>query len=147
HNNCSGKHAGILALCRMLDAPLAGYLEAGHPAQRAILAICGRVSDDTFGPERLGVDGCGIPVYATSLRNAARSFARLATLEAMSDGDAAAVARVRAAMLAQPAYVAGTGRFDTDLMRATNGAIACKAGAEGVHADALLESGLGLVVK
>lgn len=147
HNNCSGKHAGILALCRMLGAPLDGYLAAAHPAQRAILAMCERVSDDTFGPDRLGIDGCGIPVYATSLRNAARSFARLATLEAMNDADTAAVHRVRSAMLAQPAYVAGTGRFDTDLMRVTNGAIACKAGAEGVHADAVLESGLGLVVK
>jgi L-asparaginase II len=147
YSNCSGKHAGILALCRMLDAPFTGYLEAGHPAQRAILAMCERVSDDTFGPDRLGVDGCGIPAYATSLRNAARSFARLATLEAMNDADTAAVQRVRSAMLAQPAYVAGTGRFDTDLMRVTAGAIACKAGAEGVHADALLQSGLGLVVK
>jgi L-asparaginase II len=147
HSNCSGKHAGILALCRMLDVPLAGYLAAGHPAQRAILAMCERVSDDTFGPDRLGVDGCGIPVYATSLRNAARSFARLATLEEMDDADTAAVGRVRAAMLAAPEYVAGTGRFDTDLMRVTNGSIAAKAGAEGVHGDAMLPTGLGLVVK
>jgi len=131
----------------VLGAPLAGYLEAAHPAQRTILAMCERVSDDTFGPDRLGVDGCGIPAYATSLRNAARSFARLATLEALDDADAAALLRVRTAMIAQPAYVAGTGRFDTDLMRVAAGAIACKAGAEGVHGDALLDSGLGLVLK
>jgi L-asparaginase II len=86
-------------------------------------------------------------VYATSLRNAARSFARLATLEGMNDADTAAVRRVRAAMLAAPEYVAGTGRFDTDLMRVTKGSIACKAGAEGVHGDALLAAGVGLVVK
>jgi L-asparaginase II len=147
HNNCSGKHAGILALARMLDAPLAGYLEPDHPAERAILAMCERTSDDTFGPERLGTDGCGIPVYATPLRKAALSFARLATLEGLADRDAAALARVRAAMLAEPAYVAGTERFDTDLMVAANGRIVCKAGAEGVHADALLAFGLGLVVK
>jgi L-asparaginase II len=147
HNNCSGKHAGILALCRMLDVPFAGYLEAGHPAQRAILAMCERVSDDTFGPDRLGIDGCGIPVYATSLRDAARSFARFATLEELDDADAAALLRVRTAMIAEPAYVAGTGRFDSDLMRVAAGAIACKAGAEGVHADAMLGSGLGLVLK
>lgn len=147
HNNCSGKHAGILALCRMLDAPLAGYLAADHPAQQAILALCERVSDDRFEPDRLGVDGCGIPVYATSLRNAARSFARLATLRELDDADAAAMARVRAAMLGEPAFVGGTARFDTDLMRVSYGRIACKAGAEGVHASALLDGGLGLVLK
>jgi len=147
HNNCSGKHAGILALCRMLDAPFADYLEARHPAQRAILALCERVSDDRFGADRLGVDGCGIPVYATSLRHAARSFARLATLTELEPDDAAALARVRAAMIAEPFYVAGTGRFDTDLLRAGNGRIVCKAGAEGVHASALLDLGAGLVLK
>ncbi|MFN2460886.1 MAG: asparaginase [Candidatus Velthaea sp.] len=147
HNNCSGKHAGILALCRMLDAPLAGYLDADHPAQRAILGFCERVSDERFGSERLAVDGCGIPAYATSLRRAARSFARLATLEALAPPDAAALQRVRRAMVAEPAYVGGTGRFDTDLMAAADGAIACKAGAEGVHGSALIGQGLGLVLK
>ncbi|GAC1419142.1 MAG: asparaginase [Candidatus Velthaea sp.] len=147
HNNCSGKHAGILALCRMLDAPLEGYLAAEHPAQRAILALCERVSDDRFGDDRLGVDGCGIPVYATSLRNAARSFARFAALTEIEPADAAALARIRAATIAEPAYIAGTARFDTDLIRAGGGRIACKAGAEGVHASALLDGGIGLVLK
>jgi len=147
HNNCSGKHAGILALCRVLDVPFAGYLDVDHPAQQAILALCARVSDDLFRPERLGVDGCGIPVYATSLRNAARAYARFATLQDLEPGDAEALARVRAAMIAEPFFVGGTDRFDTDLMRAGNGRIACKAGAEGVHASALLDAGAGLVFK
>lgn len=147
HNNCSGKHAGILALAAVLGAPLEGYLEPDHPAQRAIIALCERVSDDVFGPDKLGVDGCGIPVYATSLHNAARSFARFATLEGLDDADATALARVAAAMGSEPWYVAGTERFDTDLMRATSGRIVGKAGAEGVHCDALLDAGLGLALK
>jgi len=147
HNNCSGKHAGILALCRVLDVPFTDYLHASHPAQQAILALCERVCDDRFGPERLGVDGCGIPVFATSLRRAARAYARFATLQDLESGDAEALARVRAAMIAEPFYVGGTGRFDTDLMRAGNGRIACKAGAEGVHASALLDAAAGLVLK
>jgi L-asparaginase II len=147
HNNCSGKHAGILALARVLEAPFEGYLEPGHPAQRAILAFCERVSDDAFTSDKLGIDGCGIPAYATSLRNAARSFARLATLDQLDPADAAALARVRAAMIAEPDYVAGTKRFDTDLIRAGNGRIVCKGGAEGVLATALLDGGLGLVLK
>jgi L-asparaginase II len=147
HNNCSGKHAGILALARMLGAPLAGYLAADHPAQRAILALCERVSDDRFTHETLGIDGCGIPVYATSLRKAARSYARFAALRELAAPDAAALARVRMAMIAQPEYVGGTQRFDTDLIRAGAGRIVCKAGAEGVHGTALLDGGLGLVLK
>lgn len=147
HNNCSGKHAGILALARALGAPLEGYLEPAHPAQRAILALCERVTGDVFGDDRLGVDGCGIPVFATPLRNAARAFARLATLRGLDDADAGALARVAAAMTAEPWYVAGTGRFDTDLIAATRGRIVGKGGAEGVHGDALLDAGLGLALK
>jgi L-asparaginase II len=147
HHNCSGKHAGILALARVLGAPLEGYLEPGHPAQRAILAFCERVSDDTFDGDRLAVDGCGIPVYATTLHKAAVSFARFATLEGLSDDDATALARAGAAMASEPWYVGGTGRFDTDLIRASGGRILAKAGAEAVHCDALLDAGLGLALK
>ena len=147
HSNCSGKHAGILALAKRLGAPLESYLEPDHPAQRAILAFCERVSDDRFTVDRIAVDGCGIPVYATPLRNAARSYARLATLEALDDRDAAALARVRDAMISRPEMVAGTGRFDSVIMKATEGAIVAKAGAEAVQACALREPGIGLVLK
>ncbi len=147
HNNCSGKHAGILALCVLAGYPLESYLEPTHPAQQRILAFCARMSDDDPAAWDIGVDGCGIPVYATPLRRAAMAFARFASLEQISDADAAALARVRAAMIAQPAYVAGTGRFDTALMEATHGKIACKAGAEAVHASAVLPLGLGCVLK
>jgi L-asparaginase II len=147
HNNCSGKHAGILALCLHLGAPAETYLEAANPAQQRILAFCARLADEDAARWPLGVDGCGIPVFATPLRNAALAFARLAALEGLADADARALERVRAAMLAFPEYVAGTGRFDTALMSAAHGTIACKAGAEGVHGSALLPLGLGLVAK
>ncbi len=97
--------------------------------------------------DTLAIDGCGIPVYATSLRKAAMSFARLATLERIDDRDATALARVGAAMAAEPWYVGGTARFDTELMRATRGRVVAKAGAEAVHCDALLDAGLGLALK
>jgi L-asparaginase II len=147
HNNCSGKHAGILALAKVLGAPFEGYLEPTHPAQRVILALCERVSDDVFDGDKLAVDGCGIPVYATTLHRAATSFARMATLQGVEDDDAGALAQVTAAMTAEPWYVAGTGRFDTDLMAATRGRIVAKAGAEAVHCDALLDAGLGVALK
>jgi L-asparaginase II len=147
HNNCSGKHAGILALCVQAGYPIETYLEPAHPAQRRILAFCARMSGDDPAAWDIGIDGCGIPVYATTLQRAATAFARFATFDEVDDADAAALVRVRAAMIAEPAYVAGTKRFDTALMEAAPGAIACKAGAEAVHAAALLGPGLGCVLK
>ena len=147
HNNCSGKHAGILALCRVLGADIGTYLATGNPAQQAILGLCARLSDDDPATWPLGVDGCGIPVYATSLRQAAMAFARFASLTELSSRDAMALLVVRDAMVSHPEYVSGTGEFDTVLMRAAGGALACKAGAEGVHGVALIPQGIGFVSK
>ena len=147
HNNCSGKHAGILALCKLIGADTVSYLDVANPAQRQILALCGRVSNDDPATWPLGIDGCGIPVYATSLRNAARSFARLATLDDVSDSDARALRVVRDAMVAHPVYVAGTGQFDTELMTVGAGSILSKGGAEGVHGVAAVAEGFGFVSK
>ena len=146
YNNCSGKHAGILALCLLIGADPATYLLAENPAQQRILALCARVSDEEEGRMPIAIDGCGIPVYATPLRNAARSFMRLATLRELSDGDAHALEIVRSAMIAHPQYVSGTNEFDTELMLAAGGSIACKAGAEGVHGTAGIGHG-GLAMK
>jgi L-asparaginase II len=146
-NNCSGKHAGILALCMHAGYDPATYLEEAHPAQRFIRAFCARLTGDDPDALPAGVDGCGIPVYATSLRRGALAFARFATLEGVAREDAAALASVRTAMAALPAYVGGTGRFDSALIEATGGAILGKVGAEGVHGDALLREGLGLMLK
>jgi L-asparaginase II len=147
HNNCSGKHAGILALCSVLGADHATYLEPANPAQRHILDFCARMVGDDPETWPIGVDGCGIPVFATPLRKAARAFARLATLEGIDEADARALARVRSAVVAQPAYLAGTARFDTDLIVASQGEVVGKAGAEGVHGDALVSRRLGLALK
>jgi L-asparaginase II len=147
HNNCSGKHAGILALCKVIGADTASYLSAENPAQQRILEFCARISNDDAATWPLGVDGCGIPVYATSLRNAAVSFTRLATLDDLSDSDARALGVVRDAMVSHPAYVAGTGQFDTELMTAGAGSILSKGGAEGVHGVAAIARGFGYVSK
>lgn len=146
-NNCSGKHAGILALCKAIGADPTTYMELDNPAQQRILTFCARMSDDDPATWPLGIDGCGIPVYATPLRNAALAFARFATLHGIDDADARALQIVRDAMIAHPEYVAGTGTFDTALMEAGDGAIACKSGAEGVHAVSVITGGLGFVSK
>jgi L-asparaginase II len=147
HNNCSGKHAGILALCVAIGADPSTYLDVSNPAEHAILDLCARMSDDDPRTWPLGIDGCGIPVYATSLRRAALAFARFATLDGIEPRDAAALRVVRDAMIAHPEYVSGTGELDTVLMQVGEGGIACKGGAEGVHAVSAIAAGLGYVSK
>ena len=147
HNNCSGKHAAILAMCVHRGYDVATYLEATHPVQREILDFCARMCDDDAARWPVAVDGCGIPVFATSLRRGALAFARLGTASGVAPNDARALAAVRDAMAREPLYVAGTGRFDSALIAATGGRIVCKAGAEGVHGDALRQTGRGLAVK
>jgi L-asparaginase II len=147
HNNCSGKHAGILALCRAIGADTATYLSPENPAQRMILDFCARMCDDDASTWPLAIDGCGIPVFATSLQRTATAFARFASLREIAALDAAALLVVRDAMISYPEYVGGTGEFDSVLMRAGGGEVACKGGAEGVHGVALIDAGIGFASK
>ena len=147
YNNCSGKHAGILALCKVIGADISTYLEVSNPAEQYILNFCARMSDDDPATWPLGVDGCGIPVYATSLRRAALAFARFASLEGLHSRDAMALLVVRDAMVSHPEYVSGTGELDTRLMQTAAGSVACKAGAEGVHGVAAMPQRAGFVSK
>ncbi|HEY5425349.1 MAG TPA: asparaginase [Candidatus Tumulicola sp.] len=147
HNNCSGKHAGILALCKVLEADISTYREAGNAAERRILDLCARLCGQSAGEFVLGIDGCGIPVFATPLRNAALAFSRFATLDGLDDRDARALSIVRDATIAYPQYVAGTGEFDSALIRVGNGRVAAKSGAEGVFGMADVATGTGAVLK
>jgi len=136
-HNCSGKHAGMLALCRAHGWDSRGYRRPDHPCQRAVLAEVARATD--LGEDELetGTDGCGVVAYALPLERMALAFARL---ERLDGGD-----RVAAAMRAHPALIRGPDGVDTNLMRAREGWIA-KGGAEGLMCAAG-PSGLGLAVK
>lgn len=147
HNNCSGKHAAILALALHRGTSPQGYLAADHPAQMEILEGCAALLDIPRTSIVVGVDGCGIPVIGVPMRAAATCFARFAEPDRLGPKWQRPVQRVIRAMTEHPQYVAGTGRFDTDLMQAAVGEIACKGGAEGYHASAALERGIGMSVK
>jgi L-asparaginase II len=147
YNNCSGKHSAILALAVHLAASPSGYLSPDHPAQKAILAGCAEMFGVTEESMVIGVDGCGIPVIAVPMRTSAQFFARFADSTRLPQRWRGPLERVRRAMINYPNYVAGTGRFDTDLMRAAYPNIACKGGAEGYHASAVVDRGLGICVK
>jgi L-asparaginase II len=140
-NNCSGKHAGMLAAARALDAPVDRYLEPDHPVQGAIRAVLSEFSGIPTADIAYGVDGCSAPNPAVPLRAMARSFAVLVTAK---QGPAVEIVE---AMTTQPFLVGGTERFDTRLMEVTGGRLLAKGGAAGAHCTADRRSGRGLAVK
>lgn len=147
HNNCSGKHAGMLAVARHLGLPTRGYEKPDHPVQEAIRRILSETCGVRLGPDEMGIDGCSIPTFAFSLHGLATGFARLATGEHLPEARTRAARRLMQACFAHPVLVAGEGRFDTNLMRGLPGIVFAKGGAEGVHCAALPELGLGIAVK
>jgi L-asparaginase II len=147
HNNCSGKHAGFLTLARQLAAPLANYGAPRHPVQQQVATTLAGLAGLDPRALKCGIDGCGAPAFALPLATLARAFARFATGDENDDAAAAGAARIRAAMVSVPEFVAGPGRFDTEVIIAAEGAVVVKGGAEGVAAAALPHSGLGIAVK
>lgn len=150
HNNCSGNHAGILALARHRGWAVEGYADPAHPVQRALLEAVAGVAGLEPGAVALATDGCGIPTFGIPLRRAALAFARLARPEeapGLAPARRRALGRVGAAMGRHPFLVAGTGRFCTDLMRVTGGRLLGKVGAEGVYGAAATDRGWGIAVK
>ncbi len=141
HNNCSGKHAGFLTVARHLGLPTRGYVAHDHPVQRLVSAALADLT--AIGDAPWATDGCSIPTFRFPLAALAVAMARTAAPAADRESAARTVV---AAMLAHPALVAGTGRFDTVFMTASH-LIATKAGAEGVHAAIVPARGWGIVVK
>ena len=144
HNNCSGKHAGMLALACFHGWPTAGYHREGHPVQGRMAEEVARWTDLPADALGVGVDGCGVLTFSAPLTAMAAAFARLAA--AAADGEAGPAAVV-GAMTRHPFMVAGTGRLCTDLMEAAGGAVLAKTGAEGVYCAALPARGLGVALK
>lgn len=145
-HNCSGKHAGMLLLARHLGAPLASYVDPGHPVQRRIFERFAEVLGEAWIDPEPAIDGCSAPTPRMPLSTLAHAFALLASGRDAGGKEAPALARIRDAMRRHPEMVAGEGRLDTLLMRALPGVIA-KAGAEGVHVTGIPDRGIGIAVK
>ena len=143
HNNCSGKHAGMLALAVGMGWDPFDYHEPDHPVQRRMLDEVVRWSG--VPPERIAtaVDGCGVVCFAVPLDVMAASFARFGAA-AREGGGAARIVR---AMTAHPFMVGGTGRACTDVMARGEGRLIVKLGAEGVYGAAIPAEGLGIAIK
>ncbi|HYG59693.1 MAG TPA: asparaginase [Symbiobacteriaceae bacterium] len=162
HNNCSGKHTGMLAMAKHLGLPAETYMESAAELQRLILANVAEVTGVPAGEIALGIDGCGVPVFGLPVANMAYAYARLAGPDHMPAGKAEAGRRFRDAMMDFPYLVAGRKRICTDLMGLPGRRFVAKSGAEGVYCVGILpeaaaaspvlqaagaEGGVGLAVK
>jgi L-asparaginase II len=147
YNNCSGKHAGMLALACAEGWPVEGYERPEHPVQqlalRSVADVCGLPIEEVA----TGTDDCGVVVFGLPLASMARGYARLAAATPNGEARQGALARIRDAMMAHPQAVGGAARFSTVLMEACPGRIVAKGGAEGLECFGLPERGLGAVLK
>ncbi|PLX42541.1 MAG: asparaginase [Deltaproteobacteria bacterium] len=150
HNNCSGKHAAMLALCAHKGWPVEGYIEPGNPVQlliRRYVAECCGTTPDELG---IGVDGCGVPVFRAPLRSVARGFASFAWPEgnpALSRERISAIRTLMRSCLDNPEMVAGDERICTEAMRAAPGRVIAKTGAEASYGIAFIDAGVGVAFK
>jgi len=145
HNNCSGKHAGFLTLAKHLNAG-SEYIEPDHPVQKAVKEAFEEVTgQETPG---YGIDGCSAPNFATTVHGLARAMSFFASCS--DDGASVrerAAAQLVQAMATYPELVAGEGRACTEMMRAMDGKVAIKTGADGVFVAIIPEKKLGVAVK
>jgi len=147
HNNCSGKHAGFLCVARAIGVDPADYWRPEHPVQRAVRGVLEDFTSASLGEACCAIDGCSVPTWAVPLRNLAHGFAKFGTGRGVSAERARAAARLRQACAAAPWFVAGTGRFCTEIMQLFGQRVFVKTGAEGVYCAALPQQGLGIAVK
>ena len=144
HNNCSGKHAGMLACCVQQQWVTNGYHRPAHPLQQRIRSTVARWMRIDGEDLDQGIDGCGLPTFALALDAVAEGCARFASA-ATEDGSAPA--RIFQAMAGHPEFVAGTDRLDTDLLRTANGRLFAKVGAEGFYCAGVPAMKLGVALK
>ncbi len=153
-NNCSGKHTAMLAHAKMRGFPLENYLDINHPLQQEILTSFAEMCQLPIKEVELGTDGCSAPNFAVPLYNAAFAMARLCDPRELSNERASACRKITSAMTRHPEMVSGYGEFDEQLMRAGEGRIVCKRGAEGYQIIGLLPGvltpdspGIGITLK
>ena len=141
--DCSGKHTGMLATSLHLGYALDSYLEPEHPLQRTIRDLVAEACQ--VPPESLviGVDGCSLPTFGSTLTAFARSFAELSRPTQHPE----ALIRLRAAMTAHPRNVGGDGSIDTSLMTVGGGNLVAKIGAEGMLCIGVIDAGLGIAIR
>ena len=144
HNNCSGKHAAMLARAHSEGWTTVGYEREGHPVQRDILVELEKWCDVPTDEMLQAVDGCGAVVFGLPLENMALAYARLVAAAARGED---IPSRIVHAIRTRPFLIGGSDRFDSALIEETDGRVISKVGAEGVHTVALVDEGIAFALK
>jgi len=144
HNNCSGKHVGLLSLAVHRGDPIESYLDPAHPVQEDIRTVIARLAGIPPAELLTAPDGCSAPTFAMSLRSAALLYARIISPSDDARDLAATTLQAREAMRACPEMVGGTDRLESELMRATRHGLIAKIGAEGFFAFGFERQGRGI---
>ena len=147
YNNCSGKHAGMLALCQLLEEPVSDYLNPKHPIQQLILEYVEQMYEYPKNKMVCALDGCTAPIYSIPVYNQALCFKNLADPGAFSLERQKACKTIMEAVSTYPFMVAGSKRYCTDLMQVCAPQIIGKTGAEGIFCLLLTEQKMGVCIK
>lgn len=140
-HNCSGKHAGMLAVCQQQSWPLESYMRRDHPVQQLIISKIAELLAMPAAEFIVARDDCGVPTYYMELQQMATLYARLAS------GQSLDLERIIRAMTRYPELIAGEGEFDTVLMQLSQGHLVSKGGAEGIQCIGRVREGVGLAIK
>lgn len=147
HNNCSGKHAGMLTSVRFAGEDLDSYYKPEHPQQQRILQTIADVCGYDKADIKLGLDGCGVPVHALPVERFAYGFARLCQPQTLPVKYQQAADRVVHAVMRHSVFSSGSDRIDHKIMSRYPGKIVVKSGADGYFAGGLPEEGIGFAIK
>ena len=147
YNCCSGKHAGMLALCKHHNFPIEGYTEPEHPLQQLILRVFAELLDCETDDITLGIDGCGIPTYMVTLHQASYLYSLIAHGSNGHGKYKDSFGTIQKAMATYPRMINGDKEFCTDLISHSHGKIIGKVGAEGLYCVAVPEKQLGICIK
>lgn len=147
HCACSGKHLGMLAICKYKGYPLEGYTETSHPVQQDGSKIVSMFTGVDVDKIIIGVDGCTVPVHGMPLYNMALAYARFANPSEMETKYQLAVERLRNALVKYPEMISGKNSFCTDLTSCGRGEIIGKVGADGVYCVSIPKEGIGVALK
>lgn len=147
HNNCSGKHAGMLATVKYLNEDLDTYYQVDHPHQLRIVDMIGKLCD--YNPEDIviGLDGCGVPVHALPLNKFAYGMARMIEPSSLDEEYRDPVTRVVNAVMNYPVFASGSDRIDYKIMEKYPNKVVVKSGANGYFGGAIPDKGIGFAIK
>ncbi|HKM39359.1 MAG TPA: asparaginase [bacterium] len=146
-NACSGKHACMLAIAQFQGWEIGDYMEIKHPLQQLMLKTIAALTEFPLKNIGIGLDTCGVPVFALPLANMARAYAKLGRKKGATAAEEWGMETIVAAMTTHPELVAGTDRFTTKLIAAAGGALIAKDGGESSFGIGFTEQGLGIALK